>query len=122
MPRALLFVLMMMLSFQSVWTAAASACMHEQTSVSAHFGHHEQHHDEVVSEAASDNASSDLSNSDHHHFLVVSPLPYVPFPALFAVDGESLVIRGVDPYLSISLATLERPPRTLVEFHSTRLG
>lgn len=123
MSRVLLVVLMLMLSFQTVWSAAASACMHEQASAgSAHLGHHEQHHDEVTAETSTGGDQNDLSNADHHHFLSVSPLPHIPALVDVANDGADVLILGSDPYPSASIAALERPPRDPADVHSARLS
>lgn len=126
MFRSLLIALMMMLSFQSVWSMAANACMHEQTDSVSHFGHHQGQHGEtrgdVGVDATSDADRSDVSNFDHHHVLGVSLLPHLAAQTPIADEVAHVHGHGDVPYRSTSIAALERPPRTLADVRSARLG
>ncbi len=42
--RSVFVFLLMLLPFQFVWAAAASACMHESSSTTSHLGHHAHKH------------------------------------------------------------------------------
>lgn len=122
MRRFLLVVLLLVLSLQSVWTAAANACTHEQTPTTAHFGHHEPHHATSGHDAAPDEGRGSLAQADHHHFLSGTPVPHVPSLPVLVTDGGSVVIHAVDPYPGIPRAALERPPKDLAELVSARSG
>ena len=55
-------LLLVMLSFQFSWAAAASYCQHETGKLSSHFGHHEHKH-EAANVKASDNERGDKASS-----------------------------------------------------------
>jgi hypothetical protein len=122
MRRLLFTVLMLVLSLQSVWAAAASACMHEQTMTRTHFGHHEPHHETSQRDALQEAGWSNLAQADHHHFLNVTPVPHVPALPAVVIDAGTVVVHAVDLYPGIPIAALERPPKDLAELVSARSG
>jgi len=118
MRRLLLICLIVLLPLQTVWTAAAAACTHEETSVVSHLGHHDAHHDSTPSDGQAEELIAAEGNgpSDHHHFLSVHPLPFMPvLPGLMA-EAELDQPDRMDSYPSTSIAALERPPK---DFHRT---
>ena len=64
MRRTLLICLMMLLPFQWVWAAAASACTHEAEVSATHFGHHAHEHVVGKVNAVAD-ADQGLPGADH---------------------------------------------------------
>lgn len=118
MPRFLLICLIVLLPFQTVWSAAASACAHEQTGAVSHLGHHDE--DPRGDHAKKSGAADENSQSDHHHFLCVSPLPFIsvlPGPVLLAEINQP---DRIDPYPTTSIAALERPPKDFCRTLSVR--
>ncbi len=62
MRKLLAILLIMLLSLQASWAAAASYCRHEQDAPARHFGHHEhQHGQHLAKPAAQDPASLKVS-------------------------------------------------------------
>lgn len=122
MRRLLFVMLMLVLSLQSVWTAAANACTHEPTGSRAHFGHHEKHHEASAHDTSPEEGRSNLAEADHHHFLGVTPLPTMPALPPFVARNDAVLPHAVDLYPSVPIAALERPPRDLAEIFSARSG
>jgi hypothetical protein len=123
MRRLLLICLIMLFPFQTVWSAAASACSHEQTGALPHLGHHEAHHDESPrgDHAKKSGTSDDNSQSDHHHFLCESPMPFISVllgPLFLAELNQP---DRIDSYPTTSIAALERPPKDFYRTLSVRI-
>ncbi len=113
MRRYLLIVLLVLIPFQLVWSAAASVCAHEQpVGGTVHFGHHSPHH-----EAASID-STDASADDHHHLPGVNPLPSMPAPALPLARVGGFGVDRIDPCPMALVAGIERPPKILAAVRS----
>jgi hypothetical protein len=130
MRRYLLVFLMLLLPLQSVWSAAATICAHEQTQAGErHFGHHEAHHptDNTTDDANASGASNALavadtstgdpglagaSDADHHHVLNVHPVSHAAPLALPMAQATRHIPAVSDPYPSAHIASLERPPKT----------
>lgn len=123
MRRILLICLIVLLPFQTVWSAAAAACAHEQTNADSHLGHHEAHHDESPNTAHTDESTpaDGSSPSDHHHFLSVDPLPFMPVVPGSIVLGKLKLPDRIDLYPTTANATLERPPKRFCRTLSARL-
>ncbi|MDB5828482.1 MAG: czcI [Variovorax sp.] len=111
MRRYLLVFLMLLLPLQSVWSAAATICAHEQTQAGErHFGHHEAHH--ATNGATDDANASGASDADHHHVLNVHPVSHAAPLALPMAQATRHIPAVSDPYPSAHIASLERPPKT----------
>jgi hypothetical protein len=61
MHRSLAILLLVFLLFQSLWSAAAPYCQHEQDPQVMHLGHHAHEHQDV----SADPDDSPLGNVDH---------------------------------------------------------
>lgn len=115
MLRFLIVLLMMLLPLQSVWSAAATVCTHEQGGAKPHFGHHAAHHAEPAEEQAPDENLASTAEGDHHHILGVHPLPSMPAlpPSLVATQQDQP--DRADPYPAALIAALERPPKAAAD-------
>ena len=58
MRRLLLVFLLVLMSLQTVWSAAAAYCAHEQAPAAAHFGHHAHEHEGHASTDDANGAST----------------------------------------------------------------
>jgi len=124
MRRPLLVFLMLLMSFQFAWGAAASVCAHEQIKASErHFGHHDPHHEKAATsaayEAAGDAQALDpgLANTldADHHALNIHPVPHISLLALPVARFRMDCPERFDPYPSALIASLERPPKAAAE-------
>ncbi|MEJ8850211.1 hypothetical protein [Variovorax rhizosphaerae] len=122
MRRLLLVFLMLLMPLQSVWSAAASVCAHEQVNAATrHFGHHDPHHGDVATAKASPDATGDeqageqgvikAMDTDHHHALSVNPVPHIPLLVPPLVGAQRDPPSPVDSFHSALIASLERPPK-----------
>ncbi|MEJ8853317.1 hypothetical protein WKW79_01980 [Variovorax robiniae] len=120
MRRLLLVFLMLLMPLQTVWSAAASVCMHEETTT-RHFGHHDPHHDEAITHESAPDATggepggepgiAKAMDTDHHHVLGVNPVPHIlalPTPLAGARRDPP---DPADSFHSALIASLERPPQ-----------
>ncbi len=58
MRKVLTVLLIMLLSLQASWAAAASYCRHEQGTAARHFGHHEHRHGQHLAKPAAQDPAS----------------------------------------------------------------
>lgn len=130
MRRLFIVFLMLLLPFQSVWSAAATVCSHEKTQVGErHFGHHEAHHEaQALADASADDAGagnatspSNASDTDHHHALNVHPVPHAPSLAMPTIPATRHIPAVSDSYPSALVASLERPPKPAADILRQRL-
>lgn len=126
MRRFLLVFLMLLMPLQSVWSAAASVCEHEQTvNAKRHFGHHDAHHvqtghgeataDASAAEQPGHGSPGKTPDTDHHHVLSVNPVPHIPLPAHVPAGSSLDTPDPFDRYPSALVASLERPPRVAAD-------
>lgn len=117
MRRLVAIVMLMLLSLQSVWVAAAPYCQHEESTGLSHVGHHthEHHgHDNASPTSAMDKAASadqqpGLDHADCHVFHAgCSPLSELAFNFHLRLSADRL---GPEPLAALPSPLPHRPER-----------
>ncbi|MBA4178544.1 MAG: hypothetical protein C0505_18590 [Leptothrix sp. (in: Bacteria)] len=103
MRKFLCVALLLLLSFQSGWAAAASYCEHRGVAHEPHFGHHDEHHHSSP-EQASDSGTGGAEDGDATHchghvsaMLLTSPVLPEPVATQLSMHSARIDWRGPVP-------------------------
>ena len=118
MRRLVAILLLMLLSLQSIWVAAAPYCQHEETTGLGHVGHHthEHHghaddtdHTSAPAQDSSPGLPSALDHADCHVFHAgTSPLSELSFTFHLRPAADQL---GLEPLAALPSPLPHRPER-----------
>lgn len=110
MKRILPILMLLVLSLQSSWIAAATYCSHEKGAASSHFGHHDHQHRSSTDDPSGERSSG--FNGSHVDCGVchLSGCKFIQFGFLLPEPEVRLSVFEISPRLSPSFIP-ERPER-----------